>query len=201
MKYLLFISAALLFKQSHAQITKNNWLVGGSGVFSSITYNSGAGGGGQRITNIQLSPNIGYFFVDKFTTGLRTSIGITRSKILNTPYYNLGKGITYGGGPFLRYYFLPTGSPFNILIDGNYQYSISKGGGISTSTPEPVDVPLTKYEMNTFSVAAGPVLYFNSSVGLEFLIGYSTTKYLHYEGRNNTIQAGIGLQVHLEKDK
>jgi hypothetical protein len=94
---------------------------------------------------------------------------------------------------------LPTEKPFNILVDGSYQYGIER---ISTANPtanQPLNTAITKYNKNTFAFAAGPVIYFNPAVGLEFLIGYSTEKYIHYEGANNTFQVGLGLQVHLGK--
>ena len=78
---------------------------------------------------------------------------------------------------------------------------MQKSGAISSNSSEPVDFPWTTYKINSFSFAAGPVLYFNSSVGLEFLVGYSTVKYLHIEGSDNTLQAVIGLQVHLESEE
>jgi hypothetical protein len=57
------------------------------------------------------------------------------------------------------------------------------------------------YKMNTLAINAGPVIYLNKAVGLEFLLGYSTTKFVKYDGWNSSLQLGIGLQVHLEKHK
>jgi hypothetical protein len=200
-KLLLFTLSALILKMSSAQITKHNWLVGGTGLFSSTTSNSAAGNIGQRQTQINLSPNIGYFLADKFAAGLKIGYSNIRYKQLNTPNYNLSKFITCSVGPFLRYYFLPTDKQFNLLVDGSYQYGNERGGGVSSTGSEPVDFDLTKYQKHTFSIAAGPVIYFNSSVGLEFLAAYTTSKYVNIEGRNKTFQVGLGLQVHLEKDK
>lgn len=61
--------------------------------------------------------------------------------------------------------------------------------------------PSDKTTKNTFSFSAGPVIYFNNVVGLEMLVSYSTYKLSQIEGNNNTIRFGIGLQVHLEKEK
>jgi len=111
-KLLLFSLSALILKISLAQITEHNWLVGGTGLFSSTTSNSMAGAVGQRQTQINLSPNIGYFLFDKFAAGLKLGYSNNRYKQLNTPNYNLSKFITYSIGPFLRYYFLPTDKQF-----------------------------------------------------------------------------------------
>jgi hypothetical protein len=54
---------------------------------------------------------------------------------------------------------------------------------------------------STFLFSGGPVIYFNTSVGLEFIITYATTKVVGFSGNNNKIQFGIGFQIHLEKDK
>ena len=201
-KIILFILAISSIKYSSAQLTKQNWLVGGTGFFNSTTYTNDLGFQTQRVTTIQIAPNIGYFFVDKFAGGLKLNFSTSRYKnISNGAGYNLSKSTTYGFGPFLRYYFLNVNKQFNILIDGSYQYNIERAGGVSSSNSTPVPVPITQYSKNTFSIAAGPVIYFNTSVGLEFLIGYSSTKYVQNSSKNSGIQVGLGLQVHLEKNK
>jgi hypothetical protein len=199
---LLFLTTIFLTNYSSGQVTKNNWLVGGTGFFNSTTYTNDLGFQTQRITNLQLLPNIGYFLMDKFAGGLRLNYSNSRNKnISEGAGYNLGKNRTYGFGPFLRYYFLNPNKQFNLLIDGSYQYNIERRGGVSSNGNTPMPVPITQYSKNTFSIAAGPVVYFNTSVGLEFLVGYSTTKYIQNSGSNSGIQVGLGLQVHLEKDK
>jgi len=96
-------------------------------------------------------------------------------------------------GPFARFYFLPADNQYNILADVSYQY------GIYYSKP-------TKGKINTLSASAGTVVFFNSSVGLEFLLGYYSRKEvipLTTSGENITKQKGfqisVGFQIHLEK--
>ena len=62
-----------------------------------------------------------------------------------------------------------------------------------------MDTP-SKQSANRASFFAGPVFYFNESVGLEFTVGYSTTKSFQIKG-NKSILMGLGIQFHLEKDK
>ena len=201
-KIIMLILAISTIKYSSAQLTKHNWLVGGTGLFNSTKYTNDLGFHTQSITNIQLAPNIGYFFVDKFVGGLKLNFSTSRNRIISTGEgYNLGKYTTYGFGPFLRYYCLNVNKQFNLLIDGSYQYNIERSGGVSSNNNTPVPVPTTQYSKNTFSIAAGPVIYFNTSVGLEFLIGYSTSQYAQNSAGNSGIQIGLGLQVHLERDK
>ena len=198
----ILLLTILITKHSSGQITKHNWLVGGTGLFNSTTYANDLGNENQRITNFQIAPNIGYFFIDKFAGGLKLSFANSRNKnISNGAGYNLGKNNSYGFGPFFRYYFLDTDKQFNILIDGSYQFQIERGGGVSSTGNTSIPVPITQYTKNTFSIAAGPVIYFNSSVGLEFLIGYTTSNYVQNKSSVNSVQVGLGFQIHLEKDK
>ncbi len=52
---------------------------------------------------------------------------------------------------------------------------------------------------NTFAFSTGAVAFFNSSVGIEFLISYTNYKFTTIAGNNGILQMGLGLQVHLEK--
>lgn len=79
--------------------------------------------------------------------------------------------------------------PYNILTDISYQtglYAFRSDKGTN----------------NTFSASVGPVIYFNSSVGLEFLLGFyrrnEKVKEV-FETIQEGFQIGIGFQIHLEK--
>lgn len=171
--------AILLFTVSHSQITKGNWLVGGSASFSKTDYKTDVSGQYKR-TDLSISPSIGYFVADKLALGLSPSL-VYGKAILST---NTGSSTVFKIGPFARYYFLQADRPFNLFAEGNYAYGVISGTG---------------QKQHTYSIEAGPVLYFNSSVGLEFMFGYSTTKFVGYSGRDNVLQFGIGFQIHLEK--
>lgn len=105
----------------------------------------------------------------------------------NTTWFDIGS--------FLRYYFLPTDNQINLFSEVNYNY------GIENTHPG-------KGNRSSYSFNAGPVVYFNSSVGIEFTIGYNSSKSISY-GLNsskddytvkmNSFQVGLGLQIHLEK--
>lgn len=170
---LLFLSNTLL-----SQITKGTWLLSGSASFAMIKNNS-EGALKYKQTNFSISPSIGYFLKDKFALGIRPSLTYGSSSISS------GNSETiFSVGPFVRYYFLKTDKVFNILTDGSYSYTSFGSSGVKQST---------------ISMAAGPVVYFNPSVGLEFLIGYASTKVAKYSGRNNELGFSIGFQIHLEK--
>ena len=191
---LFFIASYLLSFSSFAQLNKNTWLVGGSGSFSSnnSNYTSNTLVIDTKVTEVKMTPNIGYFIIDKFALGLKSTFSWIKVKAVSA---NTGTSntIRFDYGPFLRYYFLEKEKPFNIMIDLAYQFGNAK----FTSN--------VKGKRNDFSVMAGPVLYFNSSVGFEFLVGYkyaSEKQTISADPLKSTIkglQAAIGLQIHFEK--
>ena len=171
----------------NAQITKGNWLVGGSGSFS-ISYSSFKDSSGNEIrtegTGLQLRPNIGYFISDRFATGLRLNLGFSNSPGRNNS--NWGAGL----GPFVRYYFLDINNRINILSEANFSY----GRGLSQINND--------NSSTSFGFSSGVVLFFNSSVGLELLLNY-TDSTSRRDGRNdsnsNLLFVSLGFQIHLEK--
>lgn len=181
--FLLTIISCFSIKNINGQITKGNWLVGGSASFSqknlSITTNAL-----YKQTSFQITPLAGYFLLDKFAVGLNPSLDYV--KVSLGP--NTNTIITVG--PFVRYYFLQADKIFNLFGQASYGY------GSNT-----VNVQGRKqgYNQNIFAFSGGPVLYFNSSVGLEFTINYSTTKFVHVTGANDELSFGVGFQIHLEK--
>lgn len=181
---------------ANAQLEKSTWLVGGAGNFysSKRDYTSIVNpitNGYSKELNLTISPNVGYFIMDKFAVGLR-------------PYFSWGKGESfpydptvsggtsdskrYGIGPFARYYFLDKEKQFNILTDISYQVGIWDVG--------------KKGKLSNFSFLAGPVIYFNTSVGMEFLLGYSTQSEELKDFSINSSKGftvNIGFQIHLIK--
>lgn len=165
---------------SKSQISKGNWLVGGSANLSSTKYKPDIGSD-EKITEINLNSDIGYFIANKFNIGLKPGLTYRKAIFENT---RLSETL-FRIGPFVRYYFLPNDKIVNVVIEGAYQYGIS-----SNSANE-----------SKFSIFSGPVVYFNTAVGLEFLLGYSASDYSTGGGKSNSLQASIGFQFHLEKEK
>ena len=186
----LFLILATSFLTAKSQLNKGNWLVGGTGKFysyndytSSSTYNVEG-----KYTEIAISPSVGYFVIDKLAFGLKPTFSSLKGKVTSP-----GGGITniqrYWIGPFGRYYFLEKEKPYNIVTDISYQFGLFNSGG-------------QKGKLTNFSALVGPVIYFNTSVGIEFLLGYSYTKE-DIEAVNKIITKGfqiaVGFQIHLEK--
>lgn len=184
MKKITILSVAILLFAitANSQITKGNWLVGGNGRFSSqIETLNGAKVNGFLIG---LTPNIGYFFIDKFAAGTKISFNYNETKY----YGSVSKSTQLGLGPFLRYYFLNKDNRINVFAESEYQYLRSSSNG-------------THDNQNTFTFSAGPVIYFNSSVGLELTANYEIIKTEKSLSDAKTFFVSVGFQVHLEKEK
>ena len=187
---LLLITTFFLIKHSYCQIEKGTWLVGGTGSFSSSknSYSNPNYFQTSDVINLKISPNIGYFIIDKLAAGLRPSFTWDKAEV--TTAGGLTTNIKrFEIGPFIRYYFLNKAKPFNILTDFSYLF------GSLSNKPE-------KGIINTFSISAGPVIYFNSSIGLEFLVGYykkSEENKGIYRSEQKGLQIAVGFQIHLEK--
>lgn len=195
---LVFITSSVT---AIAQLDKGTWLVGGTGNFSSndVYYNYRIPNTTQKGTSvkIELSPKIGYFFKDKLVVGLKPSVSFERGKGGDVIDSN-GIIIASGGisklhrldiGPFVRYYFLPKDKNVNIFSELSYLYGTDLG---------------FKVRRSTVLIEAGSEFFFNSSVGLEFTIGYkykTQTEELpnSYKLIQNSIQIGIGFNFHLLK--
>lgn len=178
------IALVLFTITSNAQITKGNWMVGGTGNISS--YESKFQNNGNEVTNkgigINLSPNIGYFFANKFVAGTSFSVGYTKPKGSNSSF-------GYGFGPFVRYYFLKEDKQINFFAQANYIFEETKSGN-------------NKSESNGYGFKTGPVIFFNSSVGIEITLDYNSSKLTPNGSESSTynnFQIGLGFQIHLEK--
>lgn len=195
MKPILIFSFILSVNSLKAQLTQNHWLVGGSGSFYSYNENfdSPLTNFTAKYTDINISTSIGYFVIDKFTLGVRPTFSSVKGEVMNG-----GKTNTYklAGGPFARYYFLQSDRPFNLLADVCYQFGINKYLGALHEEG--------KY--NTFSIMAGPEIFFNTVAGIEILFGYTQkigsieNSPGEFTSNKKGFQASIGFQLHLEKE-
>lgn len=191
MRFLFALLAIVCFSISaNCQLDKKTWLVGGSGSFYSynVEDNSTTYSSQSKYTQIDISASIGYFIMDKLALGLRPTISSVKGSVTSTG--GLSTNVQrYWIGPFGRYYFLNKEKQYNILTDVSFQTGFFGGG-------------LAKGKLSTFSALTGPVIYFNSSIAMEFLLGYSYSKE-DVEQANKEIrkglQIGIGFQFHLEK--
>jgi hypothetical protein len=178
----ILIFLLLLNIVCYCQITKKNWMVGGNASYSSYKHSSTATVQYEQ-NIIQVSPAIGYFLIDKLAVGLRPSISHQKQDFDNTTYTHISIG------PFIRQYFLQPDNRINLFAEAGYSY------GQFTGRDQP-----EKRKSNTIALSGGPVFYFNSSVGLEMFLSYTSKKFTGSPGRNNELVFGLGFQIHLEKD-
>ena len=176
MKKVLLAAIVLMSAQAgFSQISKGNWLVGGSAGFASEKQ------GDFKTTTVNISPDAGYFFIDHFAAGLR--VGFTSAKETGTDAVS-----AFAVAPFARYYFLPTAQTVNVFADGEYGFGSAKSSGVSAS-------------VNEFKISAGPAVFVSPSVALEFALYYQSMGGKYYVERANTFGLNIGFQVHLGGSK
>ncbi len=182
---------------AYCQLDKGIWIVGGSGSFNTYhrDYITPTYTVIYKNTDITISPSVGYFLIDKLAFGLspsyllqkqedRGSTGIASGGIGNFSWLELGA--------FGRYYLLKKDNGYNIVSDISYHYGLQSNFGSNTG------------HSNSIKALVGPVLYFNSSVGIELLVGYSSRREFYNDGNKNFNKGfltTIGFQIHLEKDK
>lgn len=196
MRSLFILLTFILLSNSNltAQITKGNWLVGGTGSYRSYVQKTTtpAYWVNHKFFNLNLSPSAGYFFTDKFAAGLEPTFTWYKGGGTSNSGGASGGSTNskwYGIGPFVRYYFLGTEMDLNVLIHTNYQR------GINDLNPD-------HGTFSRFSAMAGPVYYFNSAVGIEILVGYFNSTENFSDTWHNTmsgIQVTAGFRIHLIK--
>lgn len=172
---------------ANAQITKGNWMVGGTGSFSfSKTESKNDTSSGTTINysstgnyTILIEPNVGYFFIDKLAFGCKLYYinGFPEGSKFNSDGMNLSFG------PYLRYYFFKNEKIYNIFIEPSYYRFISNNLGNATG----------------FGVKSGFVIFMNNSVGLETSLNYIRNSSSKFD--SNEVFIGLGFQIHLKKEK
>ncbi|HEY0355136.1 MAG TPA: hypothetical protein VGC29_02965 [Flavisolibacter sp.] len=179
MKKILSICLLALFANAaSAQISRGQFLLGGNLSYTSKTQEI-PGGDDYTTTTISGAPGFGYFFMNKLALGSRFSF--TSTKVTG------GRNERYVAAPFLRYYLMNKYSRFNFFLDGSYTAGQYKSGTVER-------------KIEGYGVMGGPVVFLGSNVGLEFTVSYLADK---MEGGNwfKTVQGGVGLQIHLGREK
>ena len=182
---LFFISTILFTISASSQITKGNWMVGGSGSFINYknTYSDNNTETTQTGFAFELSPNVGYFVVDNFSIG--SIVGLS---FIN-PSGSDNNSQSFGLAPFVRYYFRKSDKIINPFLQASYSFNRSKiqlEGGHNKSSE--------------YRLKGGSAFFLNSSVALEITIEYSSSKNNVNNNQYDRFTTGIGLQIHLGKE-
>lgn len=176
---LLFIATLFFTITANAQITQGNWMVGGSGSFKSYTGKRFDNGNIFKYNFTEISPNIGYFFIDKLVVGTKINLTFTKSLDVLDKSYNIG--------PFIRYYFLKPENQINVFAQANFGYG------------EYINDDNSKFSTRNYGFKVGPVIYLNSSVALEMGLEYNKSNE-NSTLDSNYFQISLGFQIHLEKN-
>jgi hypothetical protein len=182
---LLLLFACFICTSSFAQLEKGNWLVGGSGSFTSAKYKSSLNS--YVITNLNLSPSIGYFIANKLAGGLKP-IYTYQVNDYNSGFSNNSEINELGISAFLSYYLLKKTEPFNFFTQIGYGYLWQKYS--SSNSEDSQDV---------FEISGGPVYFINQSIGINLFLGYSLAYDKKNDSKQKKIATGIGFQIQLTK--
>jgi hypothetical protein len=177
-----------------SQIDKGNWMVGGNGFIKKYTHTETSNNRTleYKRQQVNLSPSISYFVIDKGAVGIRSSIDWLRNKsVLRSVFFN---EIEYSFGPFIRYYLLNAEKPINIITEAHYSFGKLIHEGKT----------YTQY----YSGMAGPVYFINNKVGIELLLGYENKQEQgkdrfgdKYSDSFKGFITKFGLQIHLGNNK
>lgn len=175
---ILFLFLLLLISISlNAQITKGNWLVGGDVSFSYSKSKPDSSVDSEAF-EIDLSPNIGYFFFNKLAVGSQFDFLVSRYKS-DTGNSNFE---TLFLSPFIKYYFLDNEKILNPFIESSYRFSLQN-----------------ENKSKQFSAKGGLAIFVNNSVAYEVFLNYlNYTTHNRYAG-SHSLLLGFGIQVHLKK--
>lgn len=191
---LLLISLVVISTSSFSQLNKNQFLVGGNASFSSSRYGD-LDVYGSKESAFEISPNAGYFIVDRLAAGAKIGYAFYNSA---WHYGNAFKHTTNSIvlSPFVRYYALPKKYKINLFGQVNYEYRTTKEKGSTDSTPERTFTTT----QNGFNFIAGPVFFLNPYIALELTLSYNTYK-PNDDYRTRAFMTGAGFQIHLGGNK
>lgn len=159
-------------------------MLGGNGNVSSEKTNFPLGD--SKSFSITTVPKVGFFPVDRFATGIFLDYRYTTNRA-----NNIKSSYSYVGvGPFIRYYFLGQERRGNIVAEGSFGYYSQKNNLVTNPS-----------SFISYGVQAGPVIFFNSCVAAELLIGYKGYSEGKTSTKNNGVHLNIGFQIYLEKEK
>jgi len=225
---ILLLTAGLIVSQSYSQTQKGYWMLGtsfGSAGFSSTNSNSSYSNSATEYNSdgksfgVSVNPSGLYFIKDNLAVGAAVGMSFSTSKgdYSNTGSANVSKTkshyTNFSFGPQIRYYFGTPGSKGQPWVETSAGISTNPGKSENTNT-----MIASGYEndsrSNNWNAGAnlGYSHFINSSIGLQYFIGYRHYHYssntdvkpnpgaaYSYETTSNTnnINFGVGLQIHI----
>ena len=176
------------------QTEKKTWLIGGTGYVYVYKLESNLFGWEKytvKQTKTHLDFNIGYFLFKDFVLGIRANSNSIWTKFKENTITS--RQLELSGGPFTRIYLVKNQPNFNLFLEANFQRGVYAAQSVTRSF------------VNQSIIASGFEYFPNTSVGIEFLIGYKN-KYNYRESENfwssvtnDGIYIGLNFQYHLLK--
>lgn len=133
---------------ANSQIKKGQFLVGGKIGFSAANYGRSPTSN-YKTTNIFISPNIGYFIIDKLAAGAKIDFWSNHQSLGESSSTTTLTTLS----PFASYYFLHPAKMVNIFVDISYNNYKNKYTNQSQ--------PSNTYGSNGYTIAAGPSIFLN----------------------------------------
>jgi|SRR6476620_2545929 len=174
MKQIVFflLLSGLGFKVA-AQTEQGNFLAGGNVQLNTSAHN----------TIIQVSPTIGYFFVDNFVGGGILNISHTKSGVAG----EAARTTNFSIGPFVRYYV--GNANVHPFLQGDVEFR---------STRYKTGTERTTLTGTDFFVGPGAAFFLNRNVALEALAGYTHTANKDEKGSGG-FAFKLGFQVYINR--
>lgn len=177
-KLILVILLAFIPNLMHSQISKGDYLLGGSIYLGYVDGRNELNGvtAEARQFGLGINPTAGYFIIDKLAIGSSLNYYYTYSFDSKNSYNSVGIG------PYLKYYFLEKEKNINIFSHLSYNIDIIEDFDNSS---------------HNFKVGAGPIFFINKNIAIETGIYYNYNKYLN--SRTHNIYMGAGFSLHLDR--
>ncbi len=210
-KIRLILSATfvcLVINVINAQTEQGNFLIGAKsdmnllfGSSKNEVTNQGqtVSSDGPKTTNFNISPTIGYFFIDGLAGGLYINFEMNNSKDKYTipvgGTVDLKDNITtITAGPFVRYYFaLDKVKPF---LEGKVGFGSMKEKYDSYNN-NAVTSNDYKYNLFNWGLGAGAAYFITDNISIDAMLGYNQTssKYKENDNEYKTTMNSFGLNV------
>ena len=195
----IFILSVFFGLSAFGQVSKGNFMVGGSGAFSheKQEFDTGSGVYQESQTNnyISFGPSVGYFFTRGLVGGL--SVNFSRENQESEMLSNVGRLTQeFSVNPFVKYY-LKNGI-FGMASVGYGRSRIERRFGDNLSTGE------TKREFFTWQAGVGYAIFLNKNVSLEPMVNYSvkiddSDELSDVKERDSRFTVGLGFNIFLGK--
>jgi outer membrane protein len=189
---LLFLLCLNAFAQNEKSEThptdKGRFIVDTSVLFSNSTTNSTRNQFKSDVFNIQISPKVAFFVVDRLAIGLETSYSFNRQKFTlsnnETSNTSLNSILI---GPYIKYYFK----------NGIFTQT-SLGFGTSKNKQEDFE---SKSNTLNSQIGIGYAIFLNNHISFEPVINYRYSEFKNNNSNiktfNNELMLGAGLTIFL----